>query len=300
MGVTEVLEVIWPGDWMGRGRTLLTTLGVIVLTTKIVKERKRRRLRREWDSAGKDVVLLHQFKSGKYCPNLSPFALKLETFFRLANIKYVVDTKSPYGSKGKCPWITVNGTDVADSEFIVEYITEHFNVNIDAHLDPRKVAILEAVRVLADEHLFWCVVVWRYWLDGCVTFLKSQSFSPFLRFIFPIFLKPGMRDRSRHHGIGLHSPEEIYHICKKDCRTLAGVLGDDKFFGGDEPCTADCTAFGQLAQLMWNAPGSRYQALVTEVYPSLARYCLNMKERLYPDWNKLLKPPQQDLPSPPQ
>ncbi|KAG7160888.1 failed axon connections homolog [Homarus americanus] len=285
-----VVGVVWPRDWLGRGRTLLASLGIIFLTRKFIKYRKKTQLRREWDSVGKDVVLLHQFASGKYCPNLSPFALKLESFFRLANIKYKVDTKTPFGPKGKCPWITINGEDVADSEFIVEHITQRYQVQIDARLDPHKAATLQAVRVLVDEHLFWCVLTWRYWVDGCVTFLKSQSFSPFLRFVFPLFMKSGIRRRSREQGIGRHTPEEIYHICKKNCSTLAGVLGEDKFFGGEEPCTVDCAVFGQLAQLMWNAPGSRYEALVTKVHPSLARYCLSMKEKLYPDWNKLLKP----------
>lgn len=66
-----------------------------------------------------------------------------------------VDEKSPFGPKKKCPWITINGEDVADSEFILEHLTRHFNVQIDSHLEDREVAVLEAARVLADEHLFW-------------------------------------------------------------------------------------------------------------------------------------------------
>ncbi|XP_071539788.1 failed axon connections homolog [Panulirus ornatus] len=239
-----------------------------------------------------DVVLLHQFQRGKYCPNLSPYALKVEAFLRLADIKYEVDTKKPFGPKGKCPWITINGEDVADSQFILEHLTERFNVKIDNRLGQQKAASLEAVRILADEHLFWCVVTWRYWLDGCVTFLKSQSFPPKLHRAFPLFMKRGMKRRAKHHGIGLHSPEQIYHICRKDCATLASILGEDDFFGGDEPCTSDCSVFGQLAQLMWNAPGSHYQALLTETYPNLDRYCHRMKDRVFPDWDQLLDPPQ--------
>lgn len=39
--------------------------------------------------------------------------------------------------------------------------------------------------------------------------------------------------------------------------------GEAPFFGGDRPSSADCAIFGQLAQLRWNAPGSKYEAIVT-------------------------------------
>ncbi|RXG57302.1 Failed axon connections, partial [Armadillidium vulgare] len=44
--------------------------------------------RLEWDSAGQDVVVLHGFPRSKVCPNLSPYVLKLETYLRVAGIKY--------------------------------------------------------------------------------------------------------------------------------------------------------------------------------------------------------------------
>lgn len=76
-----------------------------------------------------------------------------------------MDTESPFGPKGKCPWITLNGEDLGDSEFILERLANEFNVDLDSHLDPQKAAALEAVRVLADEHLFWSVLLFlSHWL----------------------------------------------------------------------------------------------------------------------------------------
>lgn len=34
------------------------------------------------------------------------------------------DQKDYFGAKGKCPWISINGTHVDDSEFIIQYLGE--------------------------------------------------------------------------------------------------------------------------------------------------------------------------------
>lgn len=40
----------------------------------------------------KPTVVLHQLKRGKFTPCVSPFALKLETYLRMAGISYRVST----------------------------------------------------------------------------------------------------------------------------------------------------------------------------------------------------------------
>ena len=44
---------------------------------------------------GKDVVVLHMFDRFDQAPNPSPYPLKVETFLRMADIKYVTDFKHP-------------------------------------------------------------------------------------------------------------------------------------------------------------------------------------------------------------
>ncbi len=40
--------------------------------------------------------------------------------------RYVLDHEEPMSSKNKCPWITINGTDIPDSQMAINYLTEHF------------------------------------------------------------------------------------------------------------------------------------------------------------------------------
>lgn len=65
-----------------------------------------------------------------------------------------------------------------------------------------------------------------------------------------------------NNGIGKHVPTEIYEMTEDDLQTLSSVLGNKKFFGGDEPCEDDCAIFGGIAQALWAAPGSPFERLM--------------------------------------
>lgn len=82
--------------------------------------------RNRWKNSPKDIVVVHTIERGKLVPNASPFALKLETYLRMANIPYQIDNSYPYSvNKGKTPWITFNGENVADSQFCIEFLARY-------------------------------------------------------------------------------------------------------------------------------------------------------------------------------
>jgi len=248
----------------------------------------------------KGVLVLHQFSRGKYCPNLSPFALKLEAFLRLSGIPYIVESKVAFGPKGKSPWVNLEGSGrpMGDSQFIVEELTRREKGKEatqqrlprgDVDLKPVDAAAVEALRIVVEEQLFWVVIYWRYTLDRCKTFLSTQRFPRFLNYTFPLFMVRGIRQKAEMQGLAIHTPEEVFLIGKNVCRILSTFLDDRLFFCGDLPGTADCAIWGGLAQIRWNAPGTEYEALVTEDFPKLAAYCDRMKEKVFGDeWDKLL------------
>jgi len=99
-------------------------LGGLYLLYLYIKDRRLKQTLEKWSSTPKDVVILHGFPPGKTIVNASPFVLKVQTFMRMANIKYEMDTVDSFGPKGRSPWISLNGTHVADSELIIEFLTK--------------------------------------------------------------------------------------------------------------------------------------------------------------------------------
>ena len=145
----------------------ITRIGVLVVVVacgawKWLKYKKKRNFaqsRQKWTSVGKDVVVLHCFPRGNSCLSLTPFPLKLETYLRMNNLKYVTEFKHFIGPKGKTPWITINGMDIADSQLAIEFLSEHFKIDMSNHLGKDERAVGRAMRILMEDHLYWWAAI---------------------------------------------------------------------------------------------------------------------------------------------
>ena len=130
-------------------------------------------LRQKWDNVGKDVVVLHMFQRAYTCPSISPFIIKLETYLRMNDIKYEPDFEKPMGPKGKSPWITFNGKDIADSQLSIETIMPELGKEIDPHLSVEDKAIARALMVTVEERLYWVMCLDVYKFDDNLAFVKE-------------------------------------------------------------------------------------------------------------------------------
>lgn len=180
-------------------------------------------LRQKWDSAGENVVVLHQFYRAKTHPNASPFPMKLETYYRIAGIEYIVDFHQPMSDKGKSPWITFNKKDIADSQISLEHLIKQMpEKDISAHLSPEEKAVARGFRAVLEDHLYFCILVDR-WVFGDRDFLKNELFG---RLPFPSFLTnigmgligKQLKKQAIGQGIGRHSKEEVYEMAEKDVK----------------------------------------------------------------------------------
>lgn len=54
-------------------------------------------------------------------------------------------------SKGKTPWLELNGEPLADSQLIIEHLMEYFNTDLDDHLTQEDKALSRMIRIMMEE-----------------------------------------------------------------------------------------------------------------------------------------------------
>ncbi|KAL7633402.1 UNVERIFIED_CONTAM: hypothetical protein RMT77_016273 [Armadillidium vulgare] len=272
--------------WKEHKTAVIVTVAVIAVI-KVRHHLKRKKQRKEWNSAGENVVVLHGFSRATSCPNLSPFVLKLETYMRMSDIQYKVDEKNPIGPKGKCPWITFNGKDYADSQLIMEFLGEKLKKNFSSHLNEEQKAVARAMLIMTEEHILWGLAWWRLVKDPDQRVMDLLK----LPFYFGILLKLNKRKFAKSlwvQGIGRHSDEDLVEMIRKDIEALSNYLGKKEFLMGDTPCEVDCAVFGMLSQFVWGTPGSPFAVMVQSEYRNLLHYCIRIQKKFWPDWDNLL------------
>ncbi len=59
------------------------------------------------------------------------------------------------GSKGKLPYITYNDEDVADSDFIIQFLSKKLNIDLNFSFSAQEQGIARAFSKLVEESLMW-------------------------------------------------------------------------------------------------------------------------------------------------
>ena len=74
--------------------------------------------------------------------------------YQVAGIEYKVDTTRPMSAKGKTPWMTFNGIDMADSQMCIEHLCENLeSADIERNLSEEQKAISRATRIMFEVTL---------------------------------------------------------------------------------------------------------------------------------------------------
>jgi glutathione S-transferase len=204
------------------------------------------------------MLTLYKFIPAWGMSDMSPFCIKLETYFRMTNLAYDSQLgnmkKAP---KGKLPYIDHNGNLLADSTAIVNHFEALATKPLNANINAKDQAISRAFQSMLEEHYYF-TAVWRRWGDDAGWAVVRPVIKEFLaRSGVPGFLTSTVANLVRKktfktlkaQGVGRHTPQEINATGIELLTALSNYLGDQPFLLGDQPRTLDATAYAFLTTL---------------------------------------------------
>jgi glutathione S-transferase len=246
-----------------------------------------------------NVVYLHTFLTSPHVYNISPFAIKVESFLRLNSIPYEMVYTMKFGSKGQIPYVILNGEEICDSNVIIPKLKDYFKTDRDAAaLTPEQRACDHAVMRMLEEHTAQIGFYYRYGLHmdeffealdvptrmfHADTSCKGATIAAFWRNFQPGMTKKKMRFR----GLAQHSDHELWKFSADDFKALSDLLSEKKYFHGDQASTIDCVVFAQLSQFLFIPIQFPQTAFLNSECINLIAFVHRFRDSFWPDWDKL-------------
>jgi glutathione S-transferase len=201
------------------------------------------------------MITLYQPPSSWGLPSISPFAVKLETYLRMAKIEYEIrDPNINEAPNGRVPYVKLDGKIEGDSTLIIKKLKARFGESVDSHLTKEQYAQGICMQRLAEDHLYFAVAYLR-WLDEGSW---PHVYEYFLTLMPPAIggfivkqIRKGMLKDIRVQGMGEHSRETIIDFAKEDLTALSLSLGEKPYFLGDKPTSFDASIYGMLIHQLW-------------------------------------------------
>lgn len=175
--------------------------------------------------------------------------MKLETWLKATGIKYQNQFGMTRGSKGLIPFIKLNGHVVEDSQKCIEYLTEIYQIDMNAHLTDEQRALSRLIIKLCDDSLKWTMAMFRFVLYENKMDADALPLLAYWNFGYRI------DKAAKFAGYGM-TRDELFLNGKKDLDALNVLVGENKyFFSNDKPSEADFAVFGLVAELLWTDTG---------------------------------------------
>jgi glutathione S-transferase len=252
-------------------------------------------------SAPIEKIYLFTFPQSPHVRNISPFALKVESFLRVHNVPHEVIGTFKFSPKGQMPYIRLNSKEdgplIADSNFIIKFLSK--KLGLDAAdknlLSIEQTAVAHAFTRMIEEHTSQIGFYYRYGLNMdqfCNAVIPSDWFSNKGTFhswlmgkLFPIMMPLGFKKKMKFISFGRHSDDEKWTISCQDIQSVSDYLGKKKFMFGDVPTTLDCTLFGHLAQFLYIPIDFPQQKYIHENCVNVVEYVERFKQMYWKDWD---------------
>jgi glutathione S-transferase len=232
-------------------------------------------------------VVLWQMSRIWGIPNPSPFCMKVETWLRMAGIRYEARAIQgpPRSSTRKVPFIErPDGTLLADSGRIIRVLSAERGIDLDRDLGPRERAESLMLRRLLEEHLYFLVLAERWVDDAGWDRCRGDYFAavpPVLRTLLPPIIRRQVKRDAHGQGLARLDPAERLLRAEADLEAVATVLGvREHFFGA--PSTVDAVALAFLTNML-RVPVDGPVHRVARRHDNLVRYEARLLERYFPE-----------------
>jgi glutathione S-transferase len=201
------------------------------------------------------MIILYSYPPMFGLPDNNPFGLKVDTFLRLTKLQYklepIVDTKD--APRGQLPYLVDEGHVVTESNSIISYLTEKYNITLDSDLTVAEKNLHFLVTRMLDGHLYWVMSYSRWQDERYWPLFKAE----FLR--QPLDLPEGVLERARkyniekyhYQGIGRYTAQEIYQAGIDDLSAITALLGANNFIFGNTLHALDACCYGFLANILF-------------------------------------------------
>lgn len=219
-------------------------------------------------------------------PQTSTYVTKTEVQLRMAGLAYEGRPARPEDSpKGQIPFVDDDGTVIADSTFIREWLETRYGIDLDEGLSVAERAQAWAIERMIENQLGW-VAAWG-------RFMLPENFEKGPAHWFD-FLPAGDAAACREQmlvaveanlravGVGRHAPNEITWLGARSIAALSTLLGVKRHLMADHPTGVDAIAFAVLAGILTPFFDTPLRDL-TLGYPNLVAYVDRMMARFYPE-----------------
>ena len=231
------------------------------------------------------MIQFYQFPGAWGLSSASPFCIKLETYFRMTQTPYNTHIQTDFSKapKGKVPYIEDKEQKIGDSGLIIDYLTANYGIQLPDKLSPQEKAIERSMLRLIEEHLYWVMVYSRWGDADNFQVLKEVIFAGLpgiLKPFIPKIARKQVLQNVRAHGMGRHTPEEIYDLGNSNITALSDFLQDKPFFFGKSPSILDASAYGLLVSILKSPIESPLKAHTSKCQ-NLVDFCKRIEDKYY-------------------
>ncbi|MCI4003465.1 glutathione S-transferase family protein [Dickeya dianthicola] len=244
-----------------------------------------------------NAVTLAENDLSSFVASLSPFASKLQAYFRIFGVKHeLVSVPVPdVGPRGKVPFISVGDTQIADSGLIIDYLKRTLG-DPDAQLTAEQKALGQVVQGTLEDHLYWVIIYYEFFDQSGWDFLMKTMVGDLSALPAEIqealrVRREDFRKRCFDQGIARFTEAEIIDKASQDLAAIDVLIGDKRFLlGNDHPSSYDAAVFG-FTQAFFQARGMHPEITdFARTLPNLGRFIATITDKWYPELKLAFQP----------